>query len=54
MLSAIRDALARYQPRRIDRDGLPRAAVLIALYETGGAPHVLLTVRTEHVEHHKG
>jgi len=54
MLPAIREALARYQPRRIERDGLPRAAVLIPLYETGGAPHVLLTVRTELVEHHKG
>ncbi len=54
MLSSIRDALARYQPRRIERDGLPRAAVLIPLYETDGAPHVLLTVRTELVEHHKG
>jgi 8-oxo-dGTP pyrophosphatase MutT (NUDIX family) len=54
MLSSIRDALAGYQPRRIERDGLPRAAILIPLYETDGATHVLLTVRTELVEHHKG
>ncbi len=54
MLAAIRDALSRYQPRRIERDDLPRAAVLIPIYEPDGAPHVLLTVRTELVEHHKG
>ena len=54
MLQHIRDALASYRPRRIERDGLPRAAVLVPLYETDGAPHVLLTLRTETVEHHKG
>jgi 8-oxo-dGTP pyrophosphatase MutT (NUDIX family) len=54
MLGAVRDALARYEPRRIEREGLPRAAVLIALHEPAGAPHVLFTVRTELVEHHKG
>ena len=54
MLQHIRDALASYRPQRIERDGLPRAAVLVPLYETDGAPHVLLTLRTETVEHHKG
>ena len=54
MLQHIRDALASYRPRRIERDGLSRAAVLVPLYETDGAPHVLLTLRTETVEHHKG
>ena len=54
MLQHIRDALASYRPRRIERDGLPRAAVLVPLYETDGAPHVLLTLRTGTVEHHKG
>ena len=54
MLHHIRDACASYQPQRIARDDLPRAAVLIALYEQEGTPHVLLTVRTDTVEHHKG
>lgn len=53
MVDHIRDAVASYQPRRIERDGLPRAAVLIAVYEHE-EPSVLLTVRTETVEHHKG
>ncbi len=53
MVDYIRDALASYQPRRIERDGLPRAGVLIALYDEE-EPCVLLTVRTEMVEHHKG
>ncbi len=53
MVDYIRDALASYQPRYIERDGLPRAAVLIAVYDED-EPSVLLTVRTEMVEHHKG
>ena len=32
----------------------PLAAVLIPLYEREGQYHVLFTLRTEHVEHHKG
>jgi 8-oxo-dGTP pyrophosphatase MutT (NUDIX family) len=54
MLAGIREALAQYTPQRIERDGLPRAAVLIPIYETEGAPHLLFTVRTDLVEHHKG
>ena len=54
MLDPIRAALASYRAQRIERDGLPRAAVLIPLYEQEGTPHVLITVRTETVEHHKG
>ncbi len=54
MLAQIRNALAQYRPQRIDGDGLPRAAVLIPIYETDGAPHLLFTVRTDLVEHHKG
>ncbi len=54
MTDHIRQALARYEPKRIERDGLPRAAVLVALYERDATPHVLLTLRTEAVEHHKG
>ena len=54
MIEQLRAALARHEPKRIERDGLPRAAVLIPLYERGGAHHVLLQVRTELVLHHKG
>ena len=54
MIEHIREALASFQPRRIERDGLPRAGVLIPIYEQEGVPHVLLTLRTETVEHHKG
>jgi 8-oxo-dGTP pyrophosphatase MutT (NUDIX family) len=54
MLDAIRSALAAHEPKRIEQDGLPRAAVLIPLYEKDGTHHILLQVRTELVLHHKG
>lgn len=54
MLSHIRHALAAYTPQRIERDELPRAAILIAIYEQDGTPHVLFTLRTETVAYHKG
>jgi 8-oxo-dGTP pyrophosphatase MutT (NUDIX family) len=54
MIEDVRKALASYQPKRIERDGLARAAVLIALYEKDGAQHILFQVRSELVEHHKG
>ncbi len=54
MLDRIRDAVASYQPQRIDRDDLAAAAVLIALYDKDAVPHILFQVRTELVEHHKG
>jgi 8-oxo-dGTP pyrophosphatase MutT (NUDIX family) len=54
MLDAIRRALAAYEPSYIDEPSLPRAAVLLPLYDSEGEPHVLFTVRSELVEHHKG
>jgi 8-oxo-dGTP pyrophosphatase MutT (NUDIX family) len=54
MLDGIRSALAAYEPRRIEQEGLPRAAVLIPLYEKDGTQHILFQVRTELVLHHKG
>ena len=54
MSDDIRNAIASYQPRRIERDGLARAGVLIAIYEQAGVPYVLLPVRSEQVEFHKG
>jgi 8-oxo-dGTP pyrophosphatase MutT (NUDIX family) len=54
MIDQIRRALETRQPQRIHRDGVPRAAILIPIYDVDGVPHVLLTVRTEEVEYHKG
>ncbi len=38
MLDHIREAVAAYEAKRTERDRLPRAAVLIALYEWGLSP----------------
>ena len=54
MVDHIRDALSRHTPKRIDRDGLAHAAVLVPIYLKDGVPHVIFQVRTELVEHHKG
>src|SRR3972149_4699310 len=54
MISHIRSALASYRPQRIEREGLPRAAVLIPIYRKEETPHIVLQVRTDLVEHHKG
>jgi 8-oxo-dGTP pyrophosphatase MutT (NUDIX family) len=55
MIEVIRERLASYAPQYIDDEpDLPRAAVLLPLYDTGGEPHILFTVRSELVEHHKG
>ncbi len=54
MLEQIRAALAAYEPKRIKRDDLERAAVLIVLYEKGGVQHIIFQVRSELVLHHKG
>lgn len=54
MLATIRDRLAAYEPRRLAADGRPRAAVLIPLYTRAGDLHVVLTKRTDRVQHHRG
>ncbi|MEX2247700.1 MAG: CoA pyrophosphatase [Dehalococcoidia bacterium] len=55
MVPHIRRRLAAYTPQLIhDEPDLPRAAVLLPLYEKDGEPHVLFTRRSELVEHHKG
>lgn len=54
MLDRIRARLDAYKPRYIDDDTLPRAAVLLPLYDNREDTHVLFTVRSELVEHHKG
>ncbi len=54
MIEQLRQSLGTHNPKRIERVGMLRAAVLIPLYERDNAHHVLLQVRTELVEHHKG
>jgi 8-oxo-dGTP pyrophosphatase MutT (NUDIX family) len=54
MIEHIRARLAAYQPELIDEPELARAAVLLPLYDSGGELHVLFTLRSELVEHHKG
>ncbi len=54
MIEAIERRLNGYAPALIEDPSLARAAVLLPLYDTGGEPHVLFTVRSELVEHHKG
>ncbi|MCH7580865.1 MAG: CoA pyrophosphatase [Chloroflexi bacterium] len=50
----IRTAMAAYEPKRIEREEMERAAVLIALYDKDGVSHILFQVRSETVLHHKG
>jgi len=50
----VRVALAEHQTARLDDPELVCAAVLIPLLFKNGEWHVLLTQRTDTVEHHKG
>jgi 8-oxo-dGTP pyrophosphatase MutT (NUDIX family) len=50
----IRDRLHGRRRRELAAPGLRRAAVLLALVAAGGEVSVLLTRRTDTVEHHKG
>ncbi len=54
LLQEIRDFLADYRPQRLSHDEAIPAGVLLLLYEKEGEPHIVLTRRTEDVEHHKG
>ena len=54
MIEHIRLRLHDFQPSYIENQGLPRAAVLLPLYEANGEMHILFTRRSELVEHHKG
>jgi 8-oxo-dGTP pyrophosphatase MutT (NUDIX family) len=53
LLQQIRSFLAGYQPIRLSVAATP-AAVLLLLYEKQGDPYIVLTRRTDYVEHHKG
>jgi 8-oxo-dGTP pyrophosphatase MutT (NUDIX family) len=54
LLQQIRHFLADYRPQRLSHDKATAAAVLLLIYEKAGEPYVVLTRRTEDVEHHKG
>ncbi len=54
MIEQIRATLAAYTPAYIADETLARAAVLLPLYASAGETHVVFTVRSELVEHHKG
>lgn len=49
-----RELLLDYRPRGLELNGWMPAAVLILLYPKAGRDHILFTVRTDRVEHHKG
>jgi 8-oxo-dGTP pyrophosphatase MutT (NUDIX family) len=54
VLRTLRQRLASRQPRDLPPHGHRRAAVLVPIFEASSGPHLLLTRRTETVEHHKG
>jgi 8-oxo-dGTP pyrophosphatase MutT (NUDIX family) len=54
LLDRVEQALADYNPRKIDHPTASSAAVLILIHDRAGEPHVIFTQRTNHVEHHKG
>ncbi len=55
LLQSLRDRLAAVRARDLPPHPHRRAAVLIPIFVDGdGVPHLLLTKRTETVEHHKG
>lgn len=53
-LSQIKSHLASSSPRRLNAEGLTPAAVLVPLVSTASGLDILLTKRTDLVEHHKG
>ena len=54
MWSAARAAAQAHAVRRMEPDARQPASVLIPLIQLRGEPHVVLTVRSHDVEHHKG
>jgi len=50
----IKELLSQRQRRVITAEGLKPSAVLVLIYEKMGEHYIVLTKRTEDVEHHKG
>lgn len=53
-IDRIREFLGRHHRKELNNPALKQAAVLILLFPKEGSLHLLLTKRTDHVEHHKG
>lgn len=53
-IQLVRDLLPKRAPNELLAPGMRRAAVLLLLYHLQGEDRILLTKRTETVEHHKG
>src|SRR5579884_4143168 len=49
-----RERFAAYQPRTLHAPEMMPAAVLVLLTRAGGEDSIMLTVRSQEVEHHKG
>jgi 8-oxo-dGTP pyrophosphatase MutT (NUDIX family) len=54
VIEDIRARLAVYEPSLLAREERPLAAVLIPIYMLRDEFHIILTKRTDRVEHHKG
>lgn len=54
VIDDIRGRLSLYAPRELPVEDHPLAAVLIPIYQVRDELHVVLTKRTDRVEHHKG
>lgn len=54
LVDKITDLLRRRERKTIEHPSFPRAAVLIPLFEKDGSCHILFTVRSHQVKHHKG
>ena len=54
LMEAIRVVLSGRQREVLEQTALPRAAVLVPLFQKAGACHLLLTRRSDHVKHHRG
>ena len=53
-LESIRQFFQSYQRNTQEYSGLIPAAVLILLFEKNNQLHIVLTLRTDSVKHHKG
>jgi 8-oxo-dGTP pyrophosphatase MutT (NUDIX family) len=54
VINDIRARIAAYVHAHLPVEERPRAAVLIPVYQAGDEIHIVLTKRTDRVEHHKG
>jgi 8-oxo-dGTP pyrophosphatase MutT (NUDIX family) len=54
ILQRLKARMAAHHPRDLPPNPHRRAAVLVPIFVSGGVPCMMLTKRTEDVEHHKG